>query len=309
MVKAPRTALVTGATGFLGSALVALLASRGTNVYALTRSPEKVNDRGGFVRPLRLEMPITSASLSMTLEGIQTETVFHLASYGVYPNEDLPASIFAANISFTNDLLEALAGRGVRRFIYTGSCAEYAPAVPDLLIEEDHAIGVDGLYGAAKAAAGIYGHALAARFSIPFVHLRLFGVYGPGEGPTRLVPFLINRLMTAAEVPLTTGDQNRDFTYVDDMAEALILASGIEGGGAFNVCSGIPRTVRFVGETVAARLGAEPSLLRWGALPYRSYDYPWIVGSNSKFVEATGWRPSVSLEEGIDRSIDCLKSG
>jgi nucleoside-diphosphate-sugar epimerase len=71
----------------------------------------------------------------------------------------------------------------------------------------------------------------------------------------------------------------------------------------YNVCSGLPMSVRQVGETVADQLGAPRELLRWGEIPYRSDEPMRIVGDNHRFIEATDWRPTTTLHEGVSEMI------
>ncbi len=307
-MKPAQTVLVTGASGFIGTALVERLAKSGAIVYTLSRSGRHGSLAQGDVRPLPLPSPVTPLSLGALLGPIPLDRVYHLASYGVSPADDDPHLLFEGNIGVTVSLLHALAGKGIDRFIYTGSCSEYAPGQPGLLMAETAPLGVGSLYGAAKAAAGIFGATLAMRLTIPFFHLRLFGVYGPGEGPMRLIPYLIDKLDNGKPVDLTPGAQERDFTYIDDLVEALLLAGEASmSTGIYNVCSSHPISVRAIGATVAHTLGAPTDLLLWGKRKYRPTDHPWIVGNNRSFVDATGWSPCIGLNEGVRRMIELYR--
>ena len=101
-------------------------------------------------------------------------------------------------------------------------------------------------YGAAKLAATLEGGRLAAELGVPFVTLRIFGVYGPGESPHRIIPALRAKLTRGEAVPLTHGNQVRDFTYVDDLAGAITTAidARLGDGSIFNVCSGAGVPIR-----------------------------------------------------------------
>jgi nucleoside-diphosphate-sugar epimerase len=162
------------------------------------------------------------------------------------------------------------------------------------------------MYGAAKAATGIFGSALARQAGIPFVTLRLFNIFGVGEAPQRLIPYLIDCLGRSEPADLTPGDQIRDLTYVDDVVDAIRTAatSRLEPYSAYNICSGRRTQMRWVAETVADMMGQRRSLLRFGALPRREDEPQLVVGSNERFVGATGWRPRVTVEEGIRLMIE-----
>ncbi|XXY50262.1 NAD(P)-dependent oxidoreductase [Sorangium sp. So ce269] len=162
------------------------------------------------------------------------------------------------------------------------------------------------LYGAAKAAAHDCGRAVARALAVPLVTLRLFGVYGPGEAPHRLIPHLAARLRARERVDLTPGTQLRDLAFVDDVVEALILGAttaGLEPGAAYNVCSGRPTSVREVCLEVARQLGAPESLLDFGGRPPRPDEPPWLVGDPRRFRAATGWHHRMHLSLGVAASL------
>ena len=314
MVTRLRSALVTGATGFIGSALVRRLLAKDVRVFCLVRSSGTDHSRlqalaGSEVLEVR---SFQVDELRQALMGVSADVVFHLAAYGVPADAHDPQAMLDGNVNLIAYLLLATADWPLRRFVHTGSCSEYGgPSGWEPLIE-DHPIRPISLYGAAKAASVLYGNALAARLRIPFVTLRLFGVYGVGEGPNRLIPYIINRLECNEPVDLTPGEQVRDFLYVEDVVEAFLAAanpSHLECYHVYNVCSGIPTRVRDVGEAVARAMRKDPDLLQWGQRAYRPGEPMWMVGNGSRFVDATGWRPAVSLTDGIHRMLAALAGG
>ena len=208
--------------------------------------------------------------------------------------------------------MEDLAGRGVSRVIHIASCFELATAPSDHTSPflDDHPIGAWSAYGASKAKGAEAAVAAGDRLGVPVVVLRLFGVYGPGEPPHRFVPHVIERLSRGEPAELSEGRQLRDWTYIDDAAEAIAAAADATGLGAgpHNVCSGVPIAVRAVAEQIADALGASRDLLRFGARPMREGEPHWLVGDPSCFQATTGWRPRVSLDEGLRRTIDAQRS-
>jgi nucleoside-diphosphate-sugar epimerase len=194
-----------------------------------------------------------------------------------------------------------------RCFVHAGTCSEYARAEAGVLIPESHPMLPESLYGAAKAGAALFGAACARRRGLRFLWLRLFGVFGVGEASHRLVPHVIAHLRRGERPSLTGGTQERDLTYVDDVADALVLAAGstsLDAYVPYNVCSGVPVTIRAVAEAVARKMGRPDSALGLGDLPYRSDEAMWVVGDPTRFRAATGWAPRVGLEEGIGRMIE-----
>jgi nucleoside-diphosphate-sugar epimerase len=197
-------------------------------------------------------------------------------------------------------------------FVYTGSCSEYGiPKNEGRPIVETQALHPVSLYGAAKAAAGVFGGILASQLGVPFVTLRLFGAYGPHESPERLMPYLIRHLEKDSPVDLTPGGQVRDFLFEDDVADAFIAAATSEKirlYNSYNVCSSVPVRIREVGERIADEMGKPRDLLRWGARPYRGDEPMWLVGDFQKFTRATAWRPTTNWRDGVSRVIAHTRS-
>ena len=245
--------------------------------------------------------------LDEVLSGLRPDVIYNLASYGVRPEDRDPELMMEGNVGVVTAMLLAAAKCSAQRFIHIGSCSEYAQALDGRLIDEDHAIGPVSLYGAAKAASVIYGDALARQLGVKFVTLRLFGVYGVGEAPYRLIPYLMDRLASDEPVDLTPGEQVRDLLYIDDVVDALLLAARIEYHGphrVYNVCSGVPLRVRAIAETVCDTMAKPRELLHFGQRPYRSDECMWIVGDSRRFCAQSSWRPRVSLLEGLRRMAD-----
>lgn len=306
----PRSALVTGSTGLIGTALVQRLLGEGIEAWCLVRA----NRRSKLLSDPALkavEIPSFSVdALRKALHGISCEVVFHLASYGVQVHDRDPDELIHGNVRLLSHVLRAVSDWPLRSFLFTGSCSEYGPSSKEVPIQEDHPLRPTSVYGAAKAAAELYGDALAVQLKVPFVTLRLFNVFGPGEGPHRLLPSILHGLEQNRSVALTGGEQKRDLLYVDDVADALVAAATsdrLQPSTAYNVCSGTPVRIRKVGETAAALLNKPTSLLEWGKLPYRGDESMWVVGDPERFRQATSWQPKLTVEAGIQRMITALR--
>lgn len=302
------SALVTGATGFIGSALVNKLVEQGVQVTCLTTNTHaaRMNPAARYLRVNQFN----SAELLKVLQGFSTDVVFHLAAYGVRPEDRDPLKMLENNTYAITALLMAIKDWPIKAFIYSGSCAEYAPIKTRSPIQETHPILPESIYGAAKAAAGIYGASLAASLNLPFTLLRLFGVYGTGEASYRLVPHLIHTLNKGNVAPLSVGQQIRDFLHINDVIDALLIAVGLPKKiNIYNICSSISVTVREVAQNVALLMQCSEELLNFGALPYRENEVMWLVGDNTAFSQATGWSPKISLQDGIRLMINDYERG
>jgi len=301
-----RSALVTGSGGFIGRALVRELLNRRVWVAALGRNSSTFPQG---VIPVRTNS-FSGSDLRAALSDQQFDVLFHLAAYGVSPDDHDVDTMQRINVAATGALVQVAAKSSARAVVYSGSCSEYGPGEHGRLIDEDWRLAQSGLYGASKVAAGFWGRAVAAQAGLAFSWIRLFGVYGPGEAPHRLVPDVVSRLCQNQIVSLTPGQQTRDFMFVDDAVEGLILAAeaALRGHiGPYNLCTGRPTTVKEVACTIARKLSKPESLLAFSALPYRSGEPMWMVGCPDRFRSVTGHLPAISLDEGIDRTIAAMK--
>jgi UDP-glucose 4-epimerase len=298
-----RAVAVTGSNGFIGASLVRHLVSTGALVHCLVRPDSRAAAPiPGSERHL---IPPSAEDFSALLRRLAPATVVNLASYGVAPSESDPETLLDANLGSLTRLLAACVGSAAR-VVQAGSCSEYDRVEKPALMTEDTPCHPSTPYGAAKLAATEWGRTLAARLGVPFVTLRLFGVYGPGESPHRIIPAVRAKLARREPVPLTHGLQERDFTYVGDLCDAFAraIAADLPDGGVFNVCSGGGVSIREVSLAVCRALGADPELLRFGATPLRPGEPLWMVGDPSRFERATGWKASTSLESGIARTLE-----
>src|SRR6185436_3044775 len=130
----------------------------------------------------------------------------------------------SANIAASAAWVEAAAAVGARALVYVGSCSEYGAMGEARPVGEDAPLAAADLYGASKAAGGLWARACAQALSLPFLWLRPFGIFGPGEAAHRLLPYLHARLGAGARADLTPGLQMRDFLYIDDAVAGLIAA-------------------------------------------------------------------------------------
>lgn len=300
--------LVTGASGFVGGALVRRMSELGHTVVCPVRREAPALRALPGVIPVVTHLDDPQA-LSRDLLGYAPNWVFHCAAAGVKLDDRTPQALVTGNVATLAALMSAATHWPVRRFVLLGSCAEYGKVGPQA-VDESTALMPSSGYGGAKAAASMLALGLSAQLRVPLLILRLFGTFGPGEGPQRLLPYLIGRLAQGLACPLSPGDQVRDLTWIDDVVDALMLTTQmpVQAERIFNLCSGKGISVREVGERVADRLGAPRSLLQWGALPHRDDEPRVLIGDPRRFQQATGWRATTDLDTAIERMRASLRN-
>ncbi|MFN7925455.1 MAG: NAD-dependent epimerase/dehydratase family protein [Bryobacteraceae bacterium] len=258
-----KSLLITGGSGFIGSALVRRLAGEGHGVTLLV-SPwfdeSRLADLAGAYRVFR--DPDAAVAFA------DPDVIYHLASTPFHPASRRAHEHYDAIVTRTVALLDAARARRGVRFVFTGSCAEYGEGSR---LREDSAAIPGTVLGAAKLAATNAVLAWARWFGMEAVVLRLFTPYGPGEAPGRLIPHLVRSLERGAEVALSgDGMQQRDYVYLGDVVEALVAAAlqtvACAGGGQHLIGRGI--SARDVAATVGKAMGVEPviSKFRTGAV-------------------------------------------
>jgi UDP-glucose 4-epimerase len=296
--------LVTGAGGFIGRNLVDALIQIGADVAVLVRS---IGPRlAGIQKSIRiLECDLLRADkLAAQIDVLRPAVVFHLAAGVAAGIPD--ATIIESNVVGTANLLRALEKQPIKNFVLVGSGFEYGAGRG---LQETSPLRPVNVYGATKAAAHLLAHSFRRSRGLPVISVRPFTPYGSWEAPWRLIPFVIARCIEGGKIPLTKGEQERDFIFIDDVVDALLRAAGVVGTDeleAINICNGTPVTIRDVVQTIIELTGnkATPD---FGALPYRSGEL-WIQSGDPARAHSTlGWTPDVLLREGLQQTVDWVE--
>ncbi len=296
---------VTGSTGFLGRHLVAAALRGGHRVRALVR-PGRAPAAGSEAVVGDLA---DLGALDRLVAG--ADAVLHLAAAGVKARDRIWEQLIRVNVEQPVALVEAAAEAKVRRFVAAGTCLEYRGhgTLPDRLAPpgavccETDPLEVAEPYGAAKAAGGLLLRARARDLGLPVWYLRLASVYGPGDDSEKLLPAAAHAARTARPFELSPGEQVREWLHVDDAIEALLAAAMTEppgGVATLNVGTGDGRALREVVERLFFIAGAEATLVRSGARPYRRGEpHRLVMAGEAVRVALPGWRPRVNLDDGL----------
>lgn len=305
-----RTAIVTGAGGFIGAALSHRLVGDGYAATLLVGPDTDCWRLAGLrdhARVLHVDLRDPEA-VESAIGAARPELVFHLAAHGAYSWQQSLSRMVATNILGTTHVVEAAISAGARAVVSAGSSSEYgwkdhAPAEHELPEPNSS-------YSLTKASATLYCGWIARTREQAITTLRLYSAYGPWEEPRRLMPALVLAGLERRLPPLVDPTIARDFVYVDDIVDAFLLAAhrARPGDGAvYNVGSGAQTSLRELVEVARHVFGIqqEPA---WGSFPQRTWDTDVWVADPRRAREELGWTARRSLEEGLAATAHWLGS-
>jgi len=290
-------ALVTGAGGFVGRALVAHLGAAGDEVVGLDRADGPDITDAGEVR--------------RTVEEHRPDAVYHLAAVThIGASWDAPLEVFRINAEGTFNVLSACSAAGAGRVLVVGSADEYGAVRPeDLPLTEEAPLRPLTPYGASKVAADYLGLQAFLGDGLPVIRVRAFNHTDPTQPDRFMVPGLAHRIAAAErdgrkEIPVGSLEPVRDFTDVADVVAAYrLLVERGEPGEVYNVCSGVGHSVAEVADRLLALARHAIELVPDPAL-VRPVEVPRLVGDNRRLREATGWAPAIPFDETLAAILD-----
>ena len=294
--------LVTGANGFIGSQLVRKLVDHGAIVFALispTSTLRHIQDIASKINILQYNL-LDPPSLSAISSEICPQIIFHLATYGVYPDQTDMLRMSHVNVFGLTNLLTALDGVDFECFINTGTAIEYGfKKVP---MKETDVLEPNNFYGATKAAATLLLQAYAIRHNRKVITLRPFYVYGPGERETRLIRTIIQSALEETELKLTSLDETRDFVFIEDLLNAYLLTASdqIKGSHIVNIGTSIETSFKSVIDIIED-LTHKKLKISEGAYERRPWSSNCWAADSSKARQLLNWSPTYTLREGISQ--------
>ncbi len=312
--------LVTGARGFAGAWLAKALLERGDAVVSLDHSSP--DPRSSTLALLGISSEIADVTgdlgdadhLRRLLREHRIAVVFHLAAETIVATVASSAARgFETNVRGTWTLLEACRAEAVERIVVASSDKAYG-AHDELPYREDFALRPTAPYEASKAAADLIARCYWPSYGLPVAVTRFANIYGGGDlNFSRLVPEAVCAALDGRRPILRSdGSPERDLLYVTDAAAAyLAIADRLDDdevrGEAFNAGGGRPHRVGDVVELILRLAGSdlEPDVRGTGNPP-GEIDRQWV--DPSKLTERCGWRPEVSLEDGLRRTIDWYRA-
>ena len=297
-------AVVTGATGAVGSALVRALLERGSEVAVLCR-PDSTRLHQLPQHPALQLVPADLTQLTdVPLEGTW-DAFFHLAWMGTTGAARNDTKLQVANIRGALDAVELAAKLHCKIFVGVGSQAEYG-RVEGCLRPETPAFPETG-YGIAKLSAGQLTRLACSQKGLAHIWARVLSVYGPGDGAQSLVSSVLSALLKKEEPECTAGEQLWDYLYSEDAAQALLcMAQRGADGAVYPLGSGEAHPLRDY--ILAMRDAVDPALsVGLGKRPYPPGQVMYLCADLTALTRDTGFVPATPFAEGIKKTIDWMR--
>jgi NAD dependent epimerase/dehydratase len=309
--------LVTGAGGFIGSHLVELLVREGYAVRAMVRYTSG-NHRGNlellprdvlsnldyYAGDLRDEEAMRKA-----LDGI--DTVFHLGAIISIPySYQHPEETVAVNVQGTLNILQAMRANDTRCGIIVSTSEVYGSAqyVP---IDEKHPLQPQSPYSASKISAESISISYHRSFKTPVVVVRPFNTFGPRQSARAVIPTIISQALTKDVISLGAIHTLRDYTYATDTAHGLMLAARSNSalGQVINLGTGRSVTIGEIAQKVIDLVGRPVTLSanEGQRLRPEASEVLRLESNNQLAAELLGWRPEISLEDGLNQTIAWIR--
>lgn len=279
--------LVTGASGLIGRQVLSPLRAAGHHVIAVSRREAAYLEE----EVVRADL-LKEAEQTALLRHACPDALLHLA-WDLGGGADVQEEWRGASLRLARLFREG----GGRRLVVAGTCAEYDTRC-GVCVENVTTIRPHSAYARAKVELH---DALGSLPDLSLAWARIFYVYGPGEGPHRLVAAVTRALLAGEDVATTEGEQIRDYLYSGDVAAALVSILGSRVSGAVNVSSGRGIRVRDIIRRLACGIqgGGRPLPGARAA----GHEVPMVIGSPRRLRRELGWHPVVGLEDGLGRTV------
>lgn len=304
-----KNVLVAGGAGFVGSTLVRCLLDKGAKVwsfddYSIGREyhlPDHANLTACQGDACNLD------SVMDLFEDFKFEQVYHCIGDTYVPEAyDFPERFFDRNVTTTLNLLKAAKNHpSLERMLYVSSTEVYGE-VKEEYASETCKLAPANTYAVSKLAADRLFYTYSLEHNVPVIIARIFNCFGPRATHEYIIPEIIRQLHNGTVLELGNIDTERDFTYVEDTAKALIdlNCSNLPNGDVANIGSSRTISVRDLAKLVGEVMGIGEIEIRCDSARLRRNEVQRFCADSSKLRNATGWQPTVTLEDGLRRTVE-----
>ena len=305
--------VATGATSFVGSGAVKALLERGHKVYAVLRKGSAKADRLLINGAMPENLVILEEDLG-SLERLAAQIpepcdgFLHIGWTGAGSDSRSAAAIQEENAKDSLNAVQAAKALGCRRFVFTGSQAEYG--VHDALMNEETGCRPTSPYGEAKLKVRIEAEALCRKLSMDYGHARIFSTYGIGDHPWSLLSTCVNTFLSGGVMEMGACTQDWNFMYIDDAGRAVAMLceyqkSLMEQGCVYNLGGPMDETgpLKHFVETVYEMCGRKGSCV-YGVRKPNAEGVVNLIPDLTKMKRVIGWEPRVRFRDGMARVIE-----
>lgn len=302
-----KTAFVSGANGFVGTALVKELVAHGVEVTAMVRAPEEKTEELQALGAKLIYCDLAELSaLPERMAGRKFDVFYHLAWIGSAGPARTDSRLQLANAQYTVDAVNAAAALGCKRFVGAGSIMEYE--TNEAANTRENRLGMAYIYGGGKLVAHVMSKAAAAAAGIDHLWPMITNAYGPGELSPRFVNSTLRKMIHEEPLQFTAATQNYDFVYIDDVARAFYLIG--EKGRPFCqylIGSGNARPLKeFILEMQQALAPNQKPL--FGDVPFTGTNLPLSFFDSSATEKDTGFTAAIGFAEGAKNTMEWLET-
>lgn len=308
--------VATGATSFVGSGAVKALLERGHKVYAVLRKGSSKADRlliNGAMPENLVILEEDLGSLERLAEQIPEpcDVFLHMGWKGAGSDSRAASAVQEENAEDALKAVRAAKTLGCRRFVFTGSQAEYG--VHDALMNEETGCRPTSPYGEAKLKVRIEAEALCRKLSMDYGHARIFSTYGIGDHPWSLLSTCVNTFLSGGVMEMGACTQDWNFMYIDDAGRAVAMLceyqkSLMEQGCVYNLGGPMDETgpLKHFVETVYEMCGRKGSCV-YGVRKPNAEGVVNLIPDLTKMKRVIGWEPRVRFRDGMARVIESVR--
>lgn len=297
-----KKAIVTGANGFVGTAVCKELSDRGVEVIAIVRHPDEIISSIEGIRGLRIVYCDLSrfGDLADVISDRDIDVFYHFAWVGSAGPLRGDSDVQMKNVQYTCDTVKVCAAMGCKRFVFASSIMEYEI---EATMATEATPAINTLYCSAKVAADYMARTIAGSFGIEYIRAVISNIYGPGELSPRLINTSIRKMLKGEHCAFSAGNQMYDFIYITDAAKTF-AAIGEKGKNNKTYYIGSPEPKPLKLFLKELRDCVDPNIeIGLGELPFSGVSLTYNEFDINAVKADTGFVPEVSFKDGIKNTV------